>query len=68
MPRYDDTLEATIKRIFGPAARLTGTVGTMKRPGEIRIILDRRMLGIGPTFAMALQDAQRQVRKEHLAV
>lgn len=68
MNRYDHTFDATIKRIFGPGARLTATLGTVKRPGQLRIVLDHRVLGIGRTFADALQDAQRQLMKDHIAV
>lgn len=68
MDRFSDTFDATVKRIFGPNARLFATVGTMKGPGQLRILLDRRVLGIGRTFADALQDAQRQLTKDEIAV
>jgi hypothetical protein len=68
MNRYDETFDATVKRIFGPNARLVATTGTVKRPGQLRILLDRRVLGIGRTFADALQDAQRQLTKDGLSV
>jgi hypothetical protein len=68
MNRYDETFDATVKRIFGPNARLVATVGPLKRPGQLRIVLDRRVLGIGRTFAEALQDALRQMWKDTIAV
>lgn len=68
MNRYDQTFDATVKRIFGPEARMTATLGTVKRPGQLRIVLDHRVLGIGRTFADALQDAQRQLMKDAIVI
>lgn len=66
MDRRNEVFDAMLKRIFGPEARLSGSVGTRKRPGVIRIVVGRRVLGTGPTFEAALQDAQRQVAKDTL--
>lgn len=68
MNRYDQTFDATVKRIFGPEAQMTATLGTVKRPGQLRIVLDHRVLGIGRTFADALQDAQRQLMKDAIVI
>ena len=67
MDRHNEVFGGMVQRVFGPDARLAGSIGTVKRPGELRIVVGRRVLGTGPTFAAALQDAQRQVRKEHTA-
>lgn len=69
MDKQNEPFDAIVKRVFGPEARLTGSVGTGKGPGHVRILVDRvllpsRVLGIGPTFEAALQDAQRQVTKD----
>lgn len=66
MDRRNEVFDAMLKRIFGPEARLSGSLGTCKRRGVIRIVVGRRVLGIGPTFEAALQDAQRQVTKDTL--
>jgi hypothetical protein len=42
-------------RLFGPSARLTGTAGSAKGPGEVRIVVDGRTLGRGQTFRQALE-------------
>ncbi len=50
--RFDDYA----KRIFGPSARIAGSFGTVRQPGDIRIMVDDRLLGTGGTFQDALAD------------
>ena len=64
MDRHLQKFQDSVRRIFGDAARLDGCLGTETRGGEIRIILDHRTIGSGPTFEAALQAAQRNVGNE----
>ena len=36
MDRHNETFDAMVKRLFGPDARLAGSVGTLERPGDLR--------------------------------
>lgn len=57
MRRYEETFDPVVKRIFGPAAAVAGSIGTVRRPGEIRIVVEGAALGVGRTFEAALQAA-----------
>lgn len=61
----NEALDDHVKRVFGAAAVLGGSIGSERQPGEIRIVLDRRTIGCGPTFRMALQAAQRTAAREY---
>lgn len=45
-----------VARLFGGAATISGSIGSQKAPGELRIVLDGRTLGEGRSFGQALQD------------
>ncbi len=45
-----------VARLFDGAATITGSIGTAKAPGELRIVADGRTLGEGRTFGQALAD------------
>jgi hypothetical protein len=48
--------QQAVARLFGPHAILGGELGTPKRPGELRIVVDGRLLGRGGNFEQALAD------------
>jgi hypothetical protein len=60
MDRHIRTFDQHAKRVFGPSATVAGSIGSERGPGEIRILLDDRIIGTGPTFEAALQAAQRK--------
>lgn len=64
MDRHNETFDHHIKRVFGPAAELAGSIGSERKPGAIRIVLDDRTIGSGPSFETALQAAQRTAARE----
>jgi hypothetical protein len=68
MREYVEHFNNLVRRMFGDEARFDGAIGTERRPGEIRIVCRGRVLGRGPTFKAALQDAQRTAAKENTAV
>ncbi len=55
MTRQDEVFDGIVKRVFGPAAELGGSIGTVKRPGELRVVVAGRTIGRGANFADALQ-------------
>ena len=59
MDRHNETFDAMVKRVFGPAAELDGSIGSPQQPGIIKIVLDGRTIGVGGSFQEALSDAQR---------
>jgi hypothetical protein len=59
MDKHLLTFDGMAKLVFGPTASVSGQLGTSRGPGIIRIDLDGRQLGAGPTFAEALTAAQR---------
>jgi hypothetical protein len=56
-----EVYDGVAKRLFGAGARLDGSIGTVRHPGELRILLDGRLIGSGPTFEQAIHDARRCV-------
>jgi len=46
-----------VARLFGPAATISGSIGTRKAPGELRIIVAGETIGTGASFGQALQAA-----------
>lgn len=56
--KTNERYEAMVQRTFGPGAELAGSMGTPAEPGAAEIRLDGRVIGTGPTFEAALQQAQ----------
>ena len=50
----DQQFERIAKSVFGPDARLSGSVGSARYPGDLTIRLDGRILGSARTFQAAL--------------
>lgn len=46
-----------VRRLFGPSAVLSGSFGTLERPGHLVIILDGFELGTGATLGEVLRVA-----------
>jgi len=44
------------KRVFGPSARISGTIGSARGPGVLEIRIDDRTIGRGQSFSAALAD------------
>jgi hypothetical protein len=57
MDRHHERFEQIAQRVFGPDARLAGTIGTATAAGELRILIGSRVFGAGNTFSRALQAA-----------
>ncbi len=43
-----------VARLFDGAATMSGSIGSARGPGDIRIVLDGRAIGTGQTFGEAL--------------
>jgi len=54
-----------VARLFDGAATITGSIGTAKAPGELRIVLDGRTIGTGESFGQALQSASTALTASH---
>ena|GEM_PF-6668734 len=50
-----------VARLFGGAATISGSIGSQKAPGELRIVLDGRTIASGESFATALQAASERL-------
>jgi len=56
MDKHREQFDRMTKLVFGPSARLDGSIGSARDPGHIRIVVDGRTLGSGSTFGQALAD------------
>ena len=52
-----ERIEPTITRLFGPSARLAGSIGTVQRPGRLEIRVGGVTAGSGPTLGDAIRAA-----------
>ncbi len=52
-----------VARLFDGAATITGSIGSRRGPGELRIVVDGRTLGTGRTFEQALQAVAHRQRE-----
>ena len=55
---HNQQYDRHVKRIFGPSARVDGSMGSPVAAGELRILLDGHTIGRGSDFETALQDAR----------
>ena len=62
--KHTEQLDNHVKRIFGPSATVTGSMGSAVAAGDIRIILDGTTIGSGLTFADALQAARKSAGRD----
>lgn len=61
MDKVRQSLDDTVKRMFGASAAIDGSFGTTDQPGELRIVLDGRLIGEAATFQGALKAAMREI-------
>lgn len=56
---FDDLarMDRMIKRLFGPAAEVTGHIGSPLHPGHVQILLGGKPLASGPNVDAALRVA-----------
>lgn len=59
MQRTNTQHEDQVSRLFGPSARLIGSMGTVARPGRLAIEVGGRVVGAGRTLAAAVDAASR---------
>ena len=64
MDKQNEQFDNHVKRLFGPAATITGSMGSPVAPGDIRIVLDDHTIGSGGTFREALQEARKAMKAE----
>jgi len=55
--------EQAVRRVFGPAAALFGSLGSRRGPGVVEIRVEGRTLGSGASFEQALQDVTARTRE-----
>jgi hypothetical protein len=55
MDPHTELFAQYVKRVFGSAARLSGSIGTVDRPGEIQIVFDDGVIAAGRTFEETLR-------------
>jgi len=58
MDKTNQQIDDQVKRMFGPGAELTGSMGSSVAPGTLEILVSGRVVGTGATFQDALRDAQ----------
>ena len=68
MDKTSQVFDDHVKRIFGPDAAFTGESGTSERLGSAEIRVNGRLIGRGPNFQLALQNAQRTAAGQLQAV
>ncbi|NLY02895.1 MAG: hypothetical protein GXY83_43140 [Rhodopirellula sp.] len=61
MDKHREQFDRMTKLVFGPSARLDGSIGSAREPGHIRIVVAGRTLASGPDFATALQAASERL-------
>ncbi len=64
----DETLyrqRQAVARLFDGAATISGSIGSARGPGHIRIMLDGQVVGSGESFATALQAASTALTLAH---
>ncbi len=64
MDKINQKFDDMVKRVFGTGAVLTGCMGSSRSPGDVRIQIAGRVIGMGDTFQRAFTDAQATARRE----
>jgi len=59
MDKHTERLDAVVKRFWGPDARLSGAAAKDRQPGRFDIQLGKNIVGTGPTFQAAINQARR---------